>query len=243
MDSWQETNEAVRDLHKSLLPEDGKAGAEGASIGSSVSEANLLNEAYRLHPDIGTASQLAQPGGFRRAHVLASEPVTGVRMQYAEQPLVTHLEKKGFTDAFITEVVQQLPDGTQIRYESRDYRRGRLPAIIVEGELLAGVERAKPAHFLTWRPFSVSFWESFTILCGACLFLSGSVDWMTPIGDTAHGASEEQSAATVAWPYVCGGVFFLIGCYLALVRLHQPRVSARSSRLRPLSTRCTYMPS
>ena len=75
---------------------------------------------FRLYPSVGTASDLAQPGGFRRAFVLpqlgdrSDSGGRSERYAYAARPLVDHMHSHGWTPAFVTDVVQALPDGTEL---------------------------------------------------------------------------------------------------------------------------------
>ena len=58
---WRETNEAVRDFHRDLEAHDATPSRKPPRHGST----DTLMQ-FRLHPEIGTASDLAKPGGFRR---------------------------------------------------------------------------------------------------------------------------------------------------------------------------------
>lgn len=67
---------------------------------------------------------------------------------------------------------------------------------------------------------SVSYWVSINFFIGGLLFVLGSIDWMVPnVGDTTHGADMIHYGASVAWPYLIGAIFFVVGCYLALVEI------------------------
>jgi len=89
----------------------------------------------RFEPRLGQASDLAKPGGFRRAYVIANDlsgsssspqlgstarrapedEATRRRRAYAARPLTEHLQQGGgpLWRAFVTDVVQSLPDGTR----------------------------------------------------------------------------------------------------------------------------------
>ena len=68
---WCVANEAVRDLHRSLLEEPGRA---RSPLASQSADDLALAPQFRISPSVGTASELSQPGGFRRAHVIAHNP-------------------------------------------------------------------------------------------------------------------------------------------------------------------------
>uniref|UniRef100_A0A7S4C6W0 Uncharacterized protein n=1 Tax=Chrysotila carterae TaxID=13221 RepID=A0A7S4C6W0_CHRCT len=77
---WQSTSEAVRDAHRSV-----SVPPQHRCIPSSVSVDGMsLHSNFRLAPEVGTASDLAQPGGFRRAHVLADETASEKQITYAQ---------------------------------------------------------------------------------------------------------------------------------------------------------------
>ena len=169
---WRETNEAVRDFHRDLEAHDATPSRKPPRHGST----DTLMQ-FRLHPEIGTASDLAKPGGFRRAHVLAEasanrEPSSS----YARTSLVSHLALRDpilFT--FVTDVIRTLPDGTELRYRSRAYRLGLRPEVL---RLPSG-----PRRRLVWcgfRPTSVPYWVSVSFLAGGVLFAAGSFCWMAP---------------------------------------------------------------
>ena len=123
---WEGADENVRDLARAMIP--------GASEHSQTVDDMRLLPQFQAAPGVGHASDLAQPGGFRRVHVL--ESVVGVAAGYAQQPLVTTLLKQGLTGSFVTDLVQLLEDGTAVRFESRAYRRGRKPhAVRTQGDL------------------------------------------------------------------------------------------------------------
>ena len=85
-DSWQRAPEAVRDLARRNEDTETIQRERAASTDMASREMQLL------YPEIGTASALAQPGGFRRAHLAERQAaVAGVRaVAYAE----TRLESK-----------------------------------------------------------------------------------------------------------------------------------------------------
>lgn len=211
---WCETNEAVRDLHRSLLP---SRHAGGAQTHGDVKLARNL----RLHPELPSASELAQPGGFRRAHVIETLPADSGAVAYAMRPLAVHLEARGFTRAFVTDVVQVLEDGTELRYESRQFRRGRRPEVKRRSsEPTDAKPRRQRLRFCGWRPRSVNYWVSLNFLAGGFLFTVGSIDWMLPrLGDRQHGATAVAISASVGYPYFVGAITFVVGCYLALVEV------------------------
>jgi hypothetical protein len=97
----------------------------------------------RFEPRLGQASDLAKPGGFRRAYVIANDlsgassspqlggtarrapedEATRRRRAYAARPLTEHLQQGGgpLWHAFVTDVVQSLPDGTRHQAPSMLY--------------------------------------------------------------------------------------------------------------------------
>jgi hypothetical protein len=210
--TWQSTDATVRDLHRAILPDD-----EKLSTSQSTDELRLADR-HRLYPDVGTASQTAQPGGFRRAHLKTVWEEIGQELTgYAATPLVSHLnpQRRGpmLTGATIT-----LLDGTEVRYRSRAFRKGRMPQVLhlPDGSLPEVLYES--CHI--WRPRSVPFWGVTTFLIGAILFTEGSVAWMLPhVGDEAHGADPKLAEATVAMPYFIGSLWFGAGCYLAFVEV------------------------
>ena len=122
-----------------------------------------LPASFRLHPDVGTSSDLKQPGGFRRAHVLKARrsSTDAAAAAYAQTPLVSHMESTG-SRGFVTFALHELKDGTLIRYESRHYRRGRAPEIV---RLPTGEAPAKvPLRFCGFKPSSVPYWVSMSFL-------------------------------------------------------------------------------
>ena len=190
---WAGRNEVVRDLHRSL-------GSRLIPASKSM-EGMRLSAAHRLHPDVGTASELAQPGGFRRAHlarvdeaalnaagsdelaIMRAEPSRRALLRRAT-PLLVVLEREGFINAFVTSAVQRLEDGTEVRYESRPYRRGALPRIMrtATGEELEPTVRLR---FIGFRADSVPYWSSLAFFVGAALFTEGSFYWMAVGADAA----------------------------------------------------------
>ena len=230
---WVGTNEAVRDLHRTIFQNTSEAALSVAELGSSQTDPNLrppgpipqsrsettsLNPEYRLCPSVGTASDLAKPGGFRRAYIMPQLTEGSDHHSYAARPLVEHMESSGWTLGFITDVVQALPDGTELRFESRGYRLGRPPQIV---RTPSGVlPRPPPLRFCGWRPYSVPYWVAVCFMSGAILFVFGSFCWMLPqVGDASRGAPPWEAAWTVAYPYMLGSVFFTAGCYLAWVEV------------------------
>ena len=85
-DSWQRAPEAVRDLARRNEDTETIQRERAASTDMASREMQLL------YPEIGAASALAQPGGFRRAHLAERQAaVAGVgAVAYAE----TRLESK-----------------------------------------------------------------------------------------------------------------------------------------------------
>ena len=80
---WRSTNEVVRDLHRAHLREHASDGAADLATLAGRAEPHRspvrrqrscgeIPAAPLLHPEVGLASQMAQPGGFRRAHVRAT---------------------------------------------------------------------------------------------------------------------------------------------------------------------------
>jgi len=208
--AWTGTSEVVRDLHRSLtqkLPGD-------CAIPSSRSAEHRRT---LLHPDIGTASELAQPGGFRRAHLAGKTEIESEASVYRATPLLVTLRDTGFMHSFVTRAVQVLGDGLEVRYESRPYRRGAKPYIVrtTSGELL---EPPRRVQFCGFRPRSVPYWSSVSFLIGAVLFTEGSLCWMCDaIGDAAVWG--------ITYPYFLGSIGFLIGCYLAFVEVINANLS------------------
>uniref|UniRef100_A0A7S4C6M8 Uncharacterized protein n=1 Tax=Chrysotila carterae TaxID=13221 RepID=A0A7S4C6M8_CHRCT len=211
---WQSTSEAVRDAHRSV-----SVPPQHRCIPSSVSVDGMsLHSNFRLAPEVGTASDLAQPGGFRRAHVLADETASEKQITYAQAPLEVRLEVIGAPPSFfITDVLQTRPDGTVYRFESRQYRRGGKPSIIASpyGEVPTKQKRFK---LWIWRPDLIPWWCTFSYLIGGFLFTAGSFSWMIPgVGDMGHGAPEWEANLTVFIPFAVGAFWFTTGAYLAFV--------------------------
>ena len=209
---WEGTDETVRDLARAMIP-----GANEHPASQTVDDMRLLPQ-FQAAPGVGYASDLAQPGGFRRVHVLASVLGESAASEYAQQPLVTTLLQQGRTGSFITDLVQVLEDGTSVRFESRPYRRGRKPrAVLVEG---GPAPPPTPLRFCGFRPYSVPYWVSLAFLFGAILFTLGSLDWMLPyVGDMAHGAPMWAYSYSTAYPFFLGGLAFILGCYLSFVEV------------------------
>lgn len=74
--AWSSTNESVRDLHRKHLKDVGSSQG-GADLRTPIKRTTSADHVLQggnplLHPELGTASELATPGGFRRAHVLGS---------------------------------------------------------------------------------------------------------------------------------------------------------------------------
>lgn len=232
---WVGTNEAVRDLHRTIFQSTNEAALNAGELGSSRTDPDLdprppgpiaqsrsettsLNPNYRLCPSVGTASDLAKPGGFRRAYIMPQLTEGTDHHSYAARPLVEHMESSGWTVGFLTDVVQALPDGTELRFESRRYRLGRPPEIV---RTPSGVlPQPPPLRFCGWRPYSVPYWVAVCFLSGAILFVVGSFCWMLPqVGDASRGAPPWEAAWTVAYPYMLGSLLFTAGCYLAWVEV------------------------
>ena len=87
-EGWQGADETVRDLARAMIP-----GTNGQCTSHTVDDLRLQPQ-YQAAPDVGRASDLAQPGGFRRVHVLESGAGAGAAAEYARQPLVTTLLKQ-----------------------------------------------------------------------------------------------------------------------------------------------------
>ena len=90
---WSTTNESVRDLHRGLRRElHDEQCAPVVHKQRSADDLPIATASTRqLHHDVGTASELAQPGGFRRAHVRGttrdpSSPASP-NLAHAKQPL------------------------------------------------------------------------------------------------------------------------------------------------------------
>lgn len=236
---WTSRNEVVRDLHRAAEEQHVKRIPASKSHDTST-----LARTFRIHPDVGTASDLAQPGGFRRAHIVASDDEAsgilqgaamqrgafshsgpssaGARARRARRlrlatPLLETLEREGFFSEFITRAVERLADGTEVRYDSRAYRRGARPRIVrtASGEDLYPAERLR---FFGFRPLSVPWWSSAAFLFGAILFSEGSFFWMA----VGHDAAP---AWAVTYPYFVGGLGFWSGCYLAFVEVINANLS------------------
>ena len=226
---WSGTSEVVRDLHRSLLNP-----AKDTIPSSKSAEGMRLERGYRLHPDVGTASELAQPGGFRRAHLSGGVPTVmedgssaqagrrSSHSSYSATPLLVTLQRTGFFDNFITEAVQALDDGTEIIFQSRSYRRGARPRIVRaasrEDLLPSYADQASKLRFVGFRPKSVPWWSTVLFFVGALLFTEGSFGWFA-VGDAA------APLFTVTWPYFVGACNFLIGCYLAFVEVINANLS------------------
>ena len=143
--SWQDTNEVARDLHRAL------AGPSAPLVPRShTADETRLPSHYRIAPSVGTASDNAQPGGFRRAHLRLA---LGTLPEYASQPLTAHLSSKRWA------VVLQLADGTEVRYKSRGYRRGLGPTVLHLPDGSAPPP-PPPSVCLLWRPRSISYWRA-----------------------------------------------------------------------------------
>ena len=201
--AWVARNEVVRDLHR-------------AAVQPRIPSSKSADACKRLlYTEIGTASDLAQPGGFRRAHVVQeADPggSTAIKVRRAT-PLLQVLEREGFfATQFITRVVERLEDGTEVRYESRPYRRGARPRI-VRSESGLDLIPAVRLRFIGFRPLSVPYWATSTFLLGALLFSFGSFYWMAvPLGGVV-------SVWLMTYPFFLGGLGFLSGCYLAFVEV------------------------
>ena len=212
--AWVGTSEVVRDLHRSLTTQ-----LPNKQIGESKSLDNL--KIQRLHPDVGTASDLAQPGGFRRAHLVEkSDGDDGGAADYSYRatPLLVTLRDTGFIRNFVTRAVQKYEDGTEVRYESRPYRRGAKPTIVrtASGEVL--VEPTGKLRFCGFRPRSVPYWASASFLIGATLFTEGSLWWM-------YDGRGDVDMWGVTYPYFIGSLGFTAGCYMAFVEVINANLS------------------
>lgn len=230
--SWELANEAVRDLHRAMGPPPTRT-----AIPTSLTVDGLsLPLQQRLHPDLPSASELKQPGGFRRAHLIHNPvPQQQTAHSYARTSLLTLLRTAGPHD-FITTASYTLDDGTQVRFESRHFRRGRAPEILkqVTGE----APSKQKLRFCGFQPTSVPYWVSLCFFVGGLLFTVGSFLWMIPqVGGAKAPAweaaltvragwrmdaspfSPRLSPAQVSYPFFAGSIFFLVGCYLAFVEM------------------------
>jgi len=145
--------------------------------------------------------------------------------------------------------VQTFDNGTQIIYNSRLYRRGvgaqRVSLRAEPSEVdnlptwsekifhkLMYLKSGRKRVWIGIRAASVSYWVSVNFFIGGVLFTVGSIDWMIAnVGDTTHGASMSRYADTVAWPYFVGGLFFNIGCYLAVVEIINGNLQLDAAKL------------
>ncbi|KAL1500590.1 hypothetical protein AB1Y20_013243 [Prymnesium parvum] len=225
---WATTNEAVRDLHRCMASD----GERAPRYKASVTLENLDPTAYRLYPEVGSASDVAKPGGFRRAHVMPTLTGDAAREAYAAKSLMSHLEAcatstatappprhhrdRGFTPGFVTNIVEVMADGTEVRYESRAFRLGRAPRIRRASDLQVA---RQPYRVCGYRPQSAPYWVAVTFLLGAILFVEGSFLWMTPLGDMMQGAPEWRAVDLVTIPFFAGSIFFTTGCYLTFVEV------------------------
>jgi len=207
---WQSTDATVRDLHRAMLP------AEEKHIAPSQSADELsLADRYRLYPAVGTASQTAQPGGFRRAHLKAVLEESGQELEgYAATPLAVHLDPQR-RGPMLTGATLTLSDGTTIKLRSRAFRKGRRPQVLHLPDGSTPVSQQERFHL--WRPRSIPYWGAVTFLVGAILFTEGSFAWMLPnVGDTAHGADPQLAEETVGYPFFAGAptprVYYLSIC-------------------------------
>ncbi|KAL1527087.1 hypothetical protein AB1Y20_015770 [Prymnesium parvum] len=227
--TWTTTNEAVRDLHRAITP--------GPQLKRAVTpEGCILPEAFRLHPEFGRASELAQPGGFRRAHILSdavtNDAVPHAQGLYARTPLLTLLRTTG-PRRFITSALHTLEDGTQIRFESRNYRRGRAPEIV--SHPTSDTPPAASLRFCGFKPTSVPYWNSVCFLFGGVLFTLSSGAWMIPSVGGAE-AAKGLAAMTVSYPYFVGSLFFLGGCYLSVVEVINANLQEEVMHLNPVGS-------
>ena len=224
-DAWTGTNEAARDLHRGL--EQQRLATGNPSLAQTDGQFRSLPDEQRLYPEAGVASDYKHAGGFRREHLQDQLQPGESLPQYAATSLLHTINHGGgefewLNDYMVTDVVQKMEDGAEIRFESRLYRRGRRPKIV---RLPTGLTPEEPPlskrlKVCGWRPHSVPYWVSLTFLIGAILFTEGSFAWMIPsVGDEAHGAPLWEARATVTYPYFVGSTFFLIGCYLAFVEV------------------------
>ena len=217
--AYTKTSEVVRDLHRTL---ENPHGVRGAHLSGSQTNPDLkLPQQMRLHPEVGTASDLAQPGGFRRAHLEQQQTEGAVELTNRQQArrgtaLVDHLHEEGFVRRFVSHVVRKLDDGTEVVYASRAYRRGARPLIIRRPSGEREPVQPDRVKFLGFRPLSVPYWVSVNFLCGAALFLYGSMTWFD-MGRVL--AMPTLFARLVTYPYFAGSINFLFGCYLAFVEV------------------------
>ena len=247
--SWDQANDAVRDIQR-MLP------TKSSPVLRRLRTYDQKHMAaqHRLYPEVGTASDIRQPGGFRRAHVISSLPADTPPPRYALRALMDTLVRRGGT--FVTDVVQVLDDGTEIRYESRPFRRGLRPSVTRGGSAtsMEEVEIATPdqrrtiradqrrtlieppgtptAPLWAWQPRSVPYWTNVCFLAGSVLFTVGSICWMLPhVGDSARGAPAWAVVWSVSYPYFAGSVFFLLGCYLNFVEVINANMQLELLRL------------
>ena len=226
--AWSQRSADVRDLHRKIL--EGEQSGRDIAISHTVSD--LRPHTALLYPEIGSASRLAQPGGFRRAFVSRALSDDGSLLSRLaeDQPLtlsyLTNLSH-GRTPGLTSDVVQEMSDGSALRFRSRGYRLGHRPELLrvpstlqppVPQQHTAQAGARRRLQLCGIRPRSAPYWSAVTFLIGSLLFLVGSVAWMVPaLGDEAHGASALSAELSVTYPFLVGSICFTVGCYLALV--------------------------
>ena len=204
-------DESVRDLHRSLVGDRAKV---PASI--SVNELKLPVQ-FRLQPDVGCASDLAQPGGFRRAHLDVKSDNIIPSNAYRATSLLATLHQTGFTRSFVTRAVQRLEDGTELEFGSRGYRRGAQPILLHSPHDVPWYSHGlDELRIIGFKPLAVPYWVSVSFLVGAILFVYGSFAWFA-MGDTP--VTPFDMHVQVTYPFWVGSVLFLVGCYLGFVEV------------------------
>ncbi len=118
----------------------------------------------------------------------------------------------------VTATVQLLDDGTSILYDSRRFRKGRRPTVLLpSGE----PEPTPPTRIVWcgWRPRSLPYWETWAYLV-ASIALS--------YGNLATLVVEEAPWVDAA---MRGGLcWLLLGCYLSLVTLSNANLTVELER-------------
>lgn len=215
---WTSTTADARDLHRSLLNASPEAHQHHLRASQTVEDLSVP-DAIRLYPEIGSASGLAQPGGFRRAFVQRSASMTTL---VAKLTAPDQERTPGLTPY----VMHTREDGQAICIESRGFRLGqtfdavrRDPSQLTEdGAVQAEAAQSRRFRLCGFRMHSVPYWSNLFFAIGSALFSFGSFAWMTPrVGDSEHGAPEWAVEALVTYPFFVGALFFTSACYLALV--------------------------
>ena len=125
-EQWSGTAEAARDLHRTLLT------SQTQITTSRTLDTENMASVCRLYPEVGTASELAQPGGFRRAYLRESLSESAPQDSYGSRTLVAHLTdlSRCTTPGLTSHVIQELSDGMALRFRSRAYRLGAPPEVV-----------------------------------------------------------------------------------------------------------------